>query len=165
MLKALLVVGIGILLWGALVQGAYHLRRRRARATFARGSLVRSEHGVSIQARLGGPAIPGLDPRRNNRTVGDLLLSADRFVLASRRGVLLDLGAAPMGRFSSVRSTGPGRLVLEGEVPRPAAPAVPYRFDLMVADAPGWVGALAPWVRPGGTTILGPSGPARDPPS
>ncbi|MBW1881469.1 MAG: hypothetical protein JRJ84_24190, partial [Deltaproteobacteria bacterium] len=71
----------------------------------------------------------------------------DRFLLTSNRGLLADLGPDRGRRFTSVRCTGPGRLVIEGDVPRGDDARGLYRFELVLGDAPAWAEALAPFVR------------------
>jgi hypothetical protein len=60
--------------------------------------------------------------------------------------VLSDLRPERGRRFTSVRSTGPGRLVIEGDRPGPQGQPGGFRVEVMLADASDWVAALQPFV-------------------
>ena len=96
----------------------------------------------------GTRALPGMKASSANRTIGDLVLLADRFVLTTGRGVLADLRTDRGRRFTSVRCTGPGRLVIEGDVPGPNPDKKGlYRVEMILDDAGDWAEVLKPWVR------------------
>lgn len=84
-------------------------------------------------------------PNRTNRVKGNLAITADRFVMATNKGVLADIGHSHGRKFTSVRSTGPGRLVMEGDVPYPDKTTGVFRFEMVVDDAPAWIEALKPF--------------------
>jgi hypothetical protein len=148
LLKALIIVLVAVTALLALRRGWGLWLRRRSLAQIRGVPIVREAHGVTIRALLyGTPPMLGLNPKRTNHLVGDLVLTGDRFVLASNRGLLADLGPGRGRRFTSARSTGPGRLVIEGDVPYPDGDKGLYRFELVVDDAADWADALAPFVR------------------
>ena len=94
--------------------------------------------------------LPGMSPRAANRTRGDLTLSDGRFLVACNRGVLVDAMRDRARGLRSVRSTGPGKLVIEGDVARPGKPASLWRIEVGGLDGVReWVDALQPWVRDG----------------
>ncbi len=148
MWKTLIAISAGILILGTLFKLWTVLRRRAVLDGFDEAALVRVARGVSMKAMVyGTSAFKGLNPRRNNRTVGELILTADRFVISTARGVLVDIGPERGRKFTSVRCTGPGRLVIEGDIPRPEKDPAPWRFELVVEDAVAWADSLAPYVR------------------
>jgi hypothetical protein len=127
-------------------------RRRRALSKLDPAQIVRIERGVSVRIRLAGTrALHGMDPRRAHLAQGDLALTHDRVLLGSTQGVLADIGPQHGRKFRSARCTGPGRLVIEGDLPGPTGVPSLYRFDLVVADAEGWATALQPFVEPNST--------------
>lgn len=134
----------------ALVRGVVHVRgwllRRRIRA--AAEGIERIAEGVSLRVLVEGTAVlPGLRARGANRTRGDLVLCADRFLVVSNRGCVLDLRRGSGSGLTSARCTGPGRLVLEGRVPSPSGRPGLYRVEAPVDDAEGWAVALRPFTR------------------
>lgn len=143
-----------LLIVAVLVLAVFAARRTWASVLRARaGRLVppevrlRAEGNIPIRVLLYRTrSFRGMDPKRVNRTLGDLLLSSDRFVIASNRGVLVDVGPDRGRRFTSARCTGPGRLIIEGEIPNPGQEMGLYRFELSVADAAAWATALEPFV-------------------
>jgi len=148
LLEALIIALVAVTALLALRRAWGLWLRRRSLARLQGVPIVREAHGVTIRALLyGTPPMLGLNPKRTNHLVGDLTLTADRFVLASNRGLLADLGAGFGRRFTSVRCTGPGRLVIEGDVPYPNRERGLYRFELVVDDAAGWAEALSAFVR------------------
>ncbi len=147
MLKAVILVVVAVTALLALRRAWGVWLRGRGLARLAPGEVARVERGVTIRALLlDTPPMLGLNPKRTNRLVGDLALAPARFVLASNRGVLADIGRDHGRKFRSARCTGPGRLVIEGDVPRADGGRGQYRFELVVEDAPGWAAALAPFV-------------------
>jgi len=150
--EALLVVVLAFVVSGVTLKGwTWWLRQRMVRSIPAE-AVIRQSRSVSLRVLVQGPnVLPGMNPARANRTTGDLVLTADRFVLTSGRGVLADLGPGRGRRFHSVRSTGPGRLILEGSRPGPRGEAGGFRVEVMLPDASQWVEALQSFVEPGAT--------------
>jgi hypothetical protein len=148
MWKPVVLILVALTALAALRRSWGWLLRRRALAGLDPEGVLRLERGVPIRALLyGTPPMLGMNPKRANRLKGDLALTEDRFLLTSSRGLLADLGPEHGRRFTSVRCTGPGRLVIEGDVPRSDGAKGLYRFELVVDDAPGWAEALSPFVR------------------
>lgn len=149
MWRSMLVVLGVLILAGAVLKLVSWARREKIVRTIDPESLTRSLRGVSLRVLLHGPTtLPGMNPDRANRTRGDLLVSSDRFVIASSRGVLVDVRSGSK-RLTSVRCTGPGRLVLEGEVPVMKGEPGRYRIELVTEEAASWVETLAPFVEEG----------------
>jgi hypothetical protein len=63
--------------------------------------------------------------------------------------VLTELSPTFGRKFTSVRCTGPQRLVIEGDLPRPNGQLGHFRYELVITDAEGWAEALQPFVREG----------------
>lgn len=144
MWKAALIVVGGFVLAGALVK----LGKRVRREAFLRrvGDTRQLERHVTLRAYIhGARGSHGMDPRRANRSTGDLILTEGSFFLSTSRGVLLQLGPSTGKRFTSVRCTGPGRLVLEGEIPQPGRAPGQIRFEIRSTTPETWVEALRPW--------------------
>lgn len=150
MTQALVVVFVALVVGGAVLKGVSWARRRAALSGIDPGGILREHRGVSMRVLVQGTRLlPGMSRKNANRTTGDLVLLADRFVLTSGKGVIADLRADRAQRFSSVRCTGPGRLVIEGKVPTPNGPDGLYRVEMVLEDAKGWAEALRPWVSEG----------------
>jgi hypothetical protein len=133
--------------FGAL-RAAGWWRRRRCRARLDGAALIATAEGVGVAALFYRTrAVAGLDARRRHRLHGDLWLTADRFLLGSTHGVLLDVGMGGGPPVDAVRCPGPGRLVLEGVVPRGQGLPGHYRFELSVPDAAVWAQRLRPFAR------------------
>ncbi len=148
--KALVLVLTALVVSGALLRGLGWWRRRLALDGIRDEDVVRRATGVRMRVLVHGTrAVPGMGRRRASRTTGDLVLLRDRFVLATGQGVLADLRPDRGRRFSSARCTGPGRLVIEGDLPSPRGQPGLYRVEIAVPDAPEWARALRPWVREG----------------
>lgn len=130
----------------AAVKVAGRLRRLAGVRRLPEAAVLRAARGADLTVTLfrTRPFL-GMRPGRPHPAHGDLLLTADRLLLATDRGVLADLRVAGPSRLASARCTGPGRLVLEGQVPHPSGPAGLYRIELVVDDAPAWVEALGPF--------------------
>lgn len=127
--------------------------RRAALANIPRDSIQREAYGVHARAFVSGASgFRGISSRYLNRVKIDVLLTEDRFVMVSGRGVLLDIGFVKGRRFQSVRCTGPQRLVIEGDVPGVSV-AGSYRFELVLDDAQEWARALEPLVEPNGDAL------------
>ena len=132
---------------GAVLQGVSLLQRRKARSVIPEAEVQHTLNGVSLRVETRGrTTLPGMNSGRANRTRGDLVVAADRFVLASARGRLVDIRPGTP-RLSSVRSPGPGRLVLEGTSGIRGSEGTPgaYRIELVVEDARKWVEILTPF--------------------
>lgn len=153
MWQALVVVMVALVASGAALKAWGRYQRWRARARLADAPVLRSTFGVTLRVLVGGTAVlPGMRPRRANRTTGDLLMTADRFLVPCNRGVLIDLSRHEGRLFRSARCTGPGKLVIEGDVARPSGPPVEFRVEVGgLVDAPAWAEEMQGWVRqPGG---------------
>jgi hypothetical protein len=145
--EALLVVLLPLVGSGVVLKGWTWWIRHRVLRTIPADRIVRQARGVSLRVLVQGPnVLTGMNPSKANRTTGDLVLTDDRFVLTSGRGVLSDLRPERGRRFTSVRSTGPGRLVIEGDRPGPQGQPGGFRVEVMLADASDWVAALQPFV-------------------
>ncbi len=153
MWEASIVVAIGLtlLLVGRRIFGLW--RRNQALGRLKEANVIRQTRGVRIAGLLtNAPAISGMNPRRRNIMTGDLALTPNRFVLVSNRGLLADVGIADGGvdahgrLFTSVRCPGPGRLLIEGDIPLMGKPAGLFRFEISTKDAMEWAQALRPFV-------------------
>lgn len=83
---------------------------------------------------LGGPVAGKI-----NRADADLVLTAKRLIVATHHGRILELRKDQGG---SVRSTGPGRLVIEGTRPRAEGDSK-VRIELHTLEAEKWAGRAA----------------------
>lgn len=161
MSDAVLVVVVAVVAAGAALRAAGWWTVRRGAARVPRDQVVRAARGVTLRVLVQGTRLfPGMSTRYANRTRGDLVLGRDRFVLATRRGVLIDLGPGHGRPLGSVRCTGPGRLVLEGDAPGSRGAMGLYRVEVTVDDAEGWAEALRPYARAGNGRAGG-GGPPR----
>lgn len=144
MLQSILVVVAVLVVGGATLRGLSWARRERVIRAIGPGSVLRIARGVSLRVLVDVPdALPGgMNPARANRTRGDLVLTGDRFVLVSARGILVDARASGPARLSAVRAPGPDRLVLEGETPVLTGAPGRYRVEMIVQDARAWADAL-----------------------
>ncbi len=145
-----IIVAVGFLAVGAAMRGwSWWMRERVVRALSDR-PLVRSARGVSLRVlSRGARVLPGMTSNRAHRTRGDLLLLDGRFVVASSRGKLLDVSEAGTGPglpVRSIRCPGPGKLVIEGSVPRAEGDPGLFRIETLVPDAVEWARALQPFV-------------------
>jgi len=154
MTQAFVTVFVALTVIGTALQAHGWWQRLRVLRQVPADQIVDLARGVSLRVMVDGPTgIPGMKQRRGNRTRGDLLLTADRFLVTSRRGTLADIRLGTSRLLSSVRCPGPGRLVIEGEVPRDVGRPGLYRFEIVVADADQWVGRLKSFVRDGGQVV------------
>lgn len=125
------------------------IRRRSGHRRLEGAAPLRSSERVDLRITLFRTrGYLGLEPGRAHAARADLLLTAQRFVIASDHGVLADLVVGQAPPLRSARCTGPGRLVLEGDVPQAAGSEGRWRMELVVHDAPGWAEALQPFVVP-----------------
>ena len=109
-------------------------------------AIRKGAYGVPARAFVSGtPSFKGISSKHLNRFKVDMVLSNERFLLVSNRGTLIDLNENKGLKFRSVRSTGPQRLVIEGDLPGISNPGE-YRFELVLADALEWATALGAWV-------------------
>jgi len=146
--QALAIVVGALVLGGAVLRGLSWFTRYRAVRTVAAGDIRRAARGVSLRMLVHGrTALPGMNPRRANRTAGDLVLTDDRLLVASGRGTLVDLRRDRGRKLTSARCPGPGKLVIEGDSPGPRGQVGLFRIEVMLPDAPAWAEALQPWVR------------------
>lgn len=109
--------------------------------------ITRHAEAVSLTANYAGrPPLASLRAGRAHRLTADLVLAGERMVVATDRGVLLDVGGGRGQKLESIRCTGPMRLVMEGRMPRASTnePA-PFRLEWAIEDAEGWAEALAPF--------------------
>ncbi|MBN2800498.1 MAG: hypothetical protein JXX28_15260 [Deltaproteobacteria bacterium] len=143
MWKTILIATGLLLLMGAASRLGAWLRRTKVRRRLL-GAREAPDRMEALTLRLiltGGTPIKGMSPLRAHRTGADLILVGDHLVVSSNRGVLLDTHAGPGASLRSVRSPGPGRLILEGVL----RPAGAFRMEAVSADPAGWVRALAPF--------------------
>ncbi len=148
--EALLVVLLAFGASGVVLKGWTWWLRQRLLRTIPADAVVRQARGVSLRVLVQSPnVLVGMNPSKANRTTRDLMLTSDRFVITSGRGVIADLQPERGRRFTSVRTTGPGRLVIEGDRPGPHGQPGGYRVEVMLADAAAWVEALQPFVMEG----------------
>ncbi len=141
-LSVLIAAGAALRAWGWWI-------RSRPRRSIDAADVRHQVRGISMRVLVqGSTALPGMNPQRANRTRGDLTLTEDRFLFTSNRGTLVDLRPERGRRLRSVRSTGPGRLVIEGNTPRPDGREARWRADIHLLDAQAWVDALQGFVDP-----------------
>ncbi len=120
----------------ALARGliGYSRRRRRERASAIPDALVvRMARGVSARVFVDKDLIDGPKAGVINSGPADLVLCADRLIVATRHGRILELAPGA----GSVRCTGPRRLVIEGERPRKDGP-MKVRIEALVDEAERW---------------------------
>lgn len=145
--QAVVVVVVAVVGAGAALRGWGWWIRTRLLRRIPADRVTRLRRGVSLRILVqGADALPGMNPRKANRTTGDLALSEDRFLLVSARGLVADMAPAAGRRFTSVRCPGPGKLVMEGRVSRPSGPAGQFRVEVILPDAVEWADALQPFV-------------------
>lgn len=123
------------------------MRWRRHRAVARLTDVRRLARGATVRVTIVGTNnFFGFDPSRLGLTIGDLALTDREFVLATNRGVLVSLDTEERRRFTSARCTGPGRLVLEGDLPQASDRPAHYRLEVAVDEAEQWAEALIPFV-------------------
>lgn len=137
------VFGMSVLAGGVL-KGLSWGRRHRMVSGIDPEAIVRQVRGTSLRVLADGPAaLPSMSTTKANRTVGDVVVTKDRLLVVCSRGTLVDLRPGRGRPLDSVRSPGPGRLVLEGSVPAASGPAGTFRIELVVDDARAWVEELS----------------------
>ena len=110
--------------------------------------LHRLSRDIGIRIRLRDTrAIHGMDPRKTHLTRGDLAMTEGRLILGSEKGLLLDIREGHGRPITSARCTGPGRLVLEGDIPDSRGDRGLYRFELVIDQASEWAKDLRRFVR------------------
>ncbi len=148
--QTLAIIALALTLAGLVVRSFGWLVRWRGRRRLGDRAITRAARGRSLRVLVQGTRVfEGMSTTKANRTVGDLWLAADAFVLACNRGVLVDATATSGRTLTSARCTGPGRLVLEGEVATPEGPPGLYRVEAQLDDAEAWAAALQPFVQAG----------------
>lgn len=144
MWAGLAVVAIGSIVAGATLRGLSWARRRRMTTSIPEEDVVRSVRGVSLRILASGAAaLPSMSTTKANRTVGDLVVTKERLLIVCSRGTLVDIRPGRGRPLSSVRSPGPGRLIVEGEVPAADGTMGGYRIELVVDDSAAWVAELS----------------------
>jgi hypothetical protein len=142
----LFVLGVAVVA-GVVLRGIGWLTRDRVVRAIPAHTVRRSARGVSLRVLTAGPTtFPGMNPSRANRTVGDLVITDDRFVVVCGRGLLIDARAGAGGLITSARAPGPDRLVVEGRTPAPTGEPGTFRVELVVPDARGWADAIRPFL-------------------
>jgi hypothetical protein len=144
MWAGLAVVLAGSIVAGATLRGLAWGRRRRMTAGVDEEAITRAVRGVSLRVLVSGAAaLPSMSTTKANRTVGDVVVTGDRMLVVCSRGTLVDIRPGRGRTLKSVRSPGPGRLVIEGEVPAASGDPGSYRIELIVEDANAWVDELS----------------------
>lgn len=146
-----LVIAVVVLL-GVATRVWWWWSRRTQLARVAGWPRRREALGRSLRVLVSGRALPGMNPKKSNRTTGDLVIATSeagegRLVVASARGLLLDIGPGRGRPLRSARCTGPGRLVIEGDTPIGDGSAGAFRLEVTVDDAEGWASDLRPFTK------------------
>ena len=149
--QATLIVLFTLFATGALLKAWTVWVRRRGLARLGEAPRLLALAGVPVRAYVEGGRWRGFAPRKAHRMTADMAITAERFVVSSGKGVLVDRRAGEAQGLRA-RSTGPGRLVLEGDAPGQRTPVL-FRLELVVADAGAWAAALAPFAENSGPTI------------
>lgn len=139
-MAALAVVGLGVLFVGGRVAARW---RRRRWASALGGRWSRSGLAARWSVRAGAPTL-GFAAGETHEVSVDLVVGEHASVVCDR-GVLVRFGPGRVELLRSVRSPGPGRVVLEGEMASPLAPPPAFRLELTTADAPQIVAAFRPF--------------------
>lgn len=131
----LAVVGVGV--------KTYYRLRRRMVLRAVQGDLVKSASAVSARISVEGRQFHGFRPGYSTRTWLEMKLTTQQFVVVTNRGVLFDISAdGERGRIGSIRCTGPGRIVFEGERGELNGKPTRYRVEATMPTASEWVRAL-----------------------
>ena len=142
----LILVAVAVAV-GAMLRLQSRWIRHRVVRTIPKEDVKLQALGCSMRVLVQGTqSLAGMSSRKANRTTGHLVLAEERFVLVTSRGVVADLRPTQGRKFSSVRSTGPGRLIIEGTVPTSRTQEGQYRVEMQMKNAQQWVEALQPWV-------------------
>jgi hypothetical protein len=139
-----IVVAI-IFLGGAGLKWLQSTRRRRA-VQKIQETPIRITHGVYARVMVRGMTFRGFRSGHQTKTTVDMVLTQKRLLVVSNRGTLFDIRAeAARGRIGSVRCTGPGRLLFEGERQEASKKATNYRVEISLSTATSWAQDLAPF--------------------
>jgi len=133
-ISAALVFGLAIVGSFGLGQFRKSVRRRAVRPGEGEQVLLTAS-GLSARVFVDRDLLAGPRAGTINRSRIDLLLSQDRLLVASHHGRLLELTERTGG---SVRSTGPNRLVIEGQRPGQGARV---RIEILCDRAEEWARA------------------------
>lgn len=109
-------------------------KRTRTRAATVDEPVVMEVRGVPARVFVDASVLAGPAAGKLNRAQADIVLTEARLLVATHQGRLLELAA---GAGGSVRCTGPGRLVIEGERKRVSGPSK-VRIEVLTADAEAW---------------------------
>ncbi len=138
------LVALAALLIGLVVAG--RVRRRRLVAEIAQQGVLKSAPAVTCGLLVHGTTkLLGFEPDTVHHLDVDLVLTTSRFAVVCGRGMLVD-ARVDGARLTSARCTGPGRLVIEGDIAAPRAVRPTFRLELTVPDAEAWALATAPFV-------------------
>ncbi|MCP4809017.1 MAG: hypothetical protein GY913_23570 [Proteobacteria bacterium] len=108
--------------------------RQRTRAATVDEPVMLEARGVTARIFVDASVLAGPAAGKINRAQADLVLTGARLLIATHHGRLLELDANNGG---SVRCTGPGRLVIEGERRRVGGPSK-VRVEILTSDAELW---------------------------
>ena len=138
-----LLVVLGLLAVIGVCVKTYYLFRRRVALRSVQGELVRSASAISARISVEGRRFRGFRPGFSTRTWLEMKLTTQQFVVVTNRGVLFDVSVdGERGRIGSIRCTGPGRIVFEGERREMKGKATRYRVEATLPTASEWVKAL-----------------------
>jgi hypothetical protein len=148
-LAAILIVGTGVALLGALFERQRAQGRARSAAFPGRGNAaLRTARGVRARL-LTDAALPGLRADVAHRLLVDLVLAAEGFRVGSHLGCLL---ATSADQKVVARCVGPRRLVVEGVHPSGRAR---LRLELAIDEPEVWAAALV-GAAPTGSSLRSP---------
>jgi len=147
-MSTLQVIG-WVMLWmfitGWIARFAIAWRRRRW--TKAAGKPIRAARGISVTLLMSDiPTRTGLKAGRPHVLRVDMVLGENGLAVALGRGPLLQITKERGRTPDSARCPGPGRLVVEGSIPKPSGQVGHWRMDAAVPDAKEWVDALNAWM-------------------
>ena len=118
---------------------------RRGRIGIISGDTLLCASRVSMKVLIQGRSLRGFDVGVS-RTKADMVISNDRFILATDRSTLLDISINQQaGKIGTVRSPGPERLIFEGKVAEARGNPSSYRIEAHVKSATEWADALVPF--------------------
>ncbi|HJN75469.1 MAG TPA: hypothetical protein QGF58_16185 [Myxococcota bacterium] len=125
----------------ATLAGLLKLSRKRARENAATvdEALLLEARAVPARVFLDHDILGGPTAGKINRAAADLVLTAQRLVVATHQGRILELRKDQGG---SVRSTGPGRLVIEGVRMRSGGNSK-VRIELHLMESEDWARSAA----------------------
>lgn len=145
MWPAVLIVALGVSLVFGLRRWLGIQARRRVTSRIE-GERIRTANGVSVAALVSTTSpFRGLRPHRRNRAVGDVVLTSERLVVATTRGVWVDVSVGKGRPLTAVKAPGPRQLVLEGDLPASDGNPGSWRVELLIDDAGGWAEAVTPF--------------------